>query len=330
MTVGQWLEKWLVEHAQGEVSAKTYERYAEIARKHLAPAFGARRLRRLAAAEINAYYLDALRLRRRRVRRDGSVLLLPPLAAQTVRHIHRVLSLALQQAWRLKLIDDNPAKRVKVPRPKPTEMKVLDQAETGALLQAAAGERIYVVVLIAATTGLRRGEILGLRWRDLDLDQGMLSVARTLEETREEGLTFKEPKTGRSRRRIPLVPFTIELLRLHRVRQGEERLRAGSMWLDADLVCCEADGSPLSPRRVTKTFTALARRAGFADIHLHSLRHTHLSHLLAAGVNIKIVSERAGHASVVITLDRYSHLLPGMQEDAVNRIDAALRPHLKN
>ncbi len=184
------------------------------------------------------------------------------------------------------------------------------------------------MVLIAATTGLRRGEILGLRWHDLDLDQGMLSVACTLEETKAEGLVFKEPKTARSRRRLPLVPFTIELLRLHRARQGEERLRAGSMWLDTDLVCCEADGAPLSPRRVTKTFTALARRAGF-DIHLHSLRHTHLSHLLAAGVNVKIVSERAGHASVVITLDRYSHSLPGMQEDAVNRIDAALRPHLK-
>ncbi len=108
-----------MEHAQGQVSSKTYERYAEITRKHLVPAFGTWRLRRLAAPEINAYYLDTLRSRRRRVRRDGSILTLPPLSAMTVRHIHRVLSLALQQAWRLKLLDDNPAKRVNAPRTKP-------------------------------------------------------------------------------------------------------------------------------------------------------------------------------------------------------------------
>ena len=133
-------------------------------------------------------------------------------------------------------------------------MKVLDQAQTGAVA-GSRGRADLPVVLIAATTGLRRGEILGLRWHDLDLDQGMLSVACTLEETKAEGLVFKEPKTARSRRRLPLVPFTIELLRLHRARQGEERLRAGSMWLDTDLVlpsgrraaCAHAESPRPSP-----------------------------------------------------------------------------------
>ena len=328
ITVAAWLEKWLTDHARGQVSNKTFERYAEIVRNHLIPALGGRRLRRLDASDITAYYNEALRARRRRVRRDGSILMLPPLSAMTMRHVHRVLALALQQAWRLKLIDDNPARRVTAPRPKPTEMNVLDQAQTGVLLRAAEASPIYIVVLLAATTGLRRGEILGLKWRDLDLDKGALSVARTLEQTRDEGLTFKEPKTARSRRRIPLLPFTVEPLRLHRALQGEDRLKAGAVWLDHDLVCCHADGTPLSPRNVTKAFTALVRRLGF-NIRLHDLRHTHISQLLAAGVNVKIVSERAGHASIVITLDRYAHLLPGMQDEAVARLDAALRPHLK-
>ena len=120
----------------------------------------------------------------------------------------------------------------------------------------------------------------------------------------------------------------VEPLRLHRALQGEDRLKAGAVWLNHDLVCCHADGTPLSPRNVTKAFAALVRRLGF-NIRLHDLRHTHISQLLAAGVNVKIVSERAGHASIVITLDRYAHLLPGMQDEAVARLDAALRPHLK-
>ena len=328
LTVGQWLEQWLADYAKHRVSAKTFERYAEIVRHHLIPALGVHRLRKLQGIHIQAAHGAALRDRRRRARKDGSVVLLPPLAAQTVKHHHRVLSAALKQASRLKLRPDNPATDVDPPRVKRPEMHVLDQAQTGALLIAAEGSSIHIPVLLAVTTGMRRGEVLGLRWKDIDLDRGVLSVAQTLEQTRQPGLVFKAPKTDRSRRQIPLVPFTIEPLRAHRARQAQDRLRAGTMWIDHDLVCCHADGSPLSPRQVTKTFAGLVRRLGF-KLRLHDLRHTHLSQLLAAGVNVKVVSERAGHAGVAITLDVYAHVMPGMQEDAVKRIDAALRPHLK-
>jgi integrase len=328
LTVKQWLEQWLAEHAAHRVSAKTFERYAEIVRQHLVPALGAHRLRKLEGVHIQAAYGAALRARRRRTRKDGAVVDLPPLSAQTVKHCHRVLSLALKQANRLKLRAGNPAADVDPPRPKRVELAILDQAQTGELLNAAASSSIYVPVLLAATTGMRRGEVLALRWKDVDLDKGVISVAQTLEETAKEGLTFKAPKTERSRRLIPMVPFTVEPLRAHRARQGEDRLRAGTIWADHDLVCCQADGTPLRPRQVTKAFAALARSIGL-KLRLHDLRHTHLSQLLAAGVNIKVVSERAGHAGVAITLDTYAHVMPGMQEDAVNRIDAALRPHLK-
>lgn len=327
LTVKQWLELWLSDHAKHRVSAKTFERYSQIVRGHLIPALGAHRLRRLEPLHIQTAYAAVLRNGRRRSGKGGKMIEHPPLSPQTVKHHHRVLSQALKQACRLKLRIDNPAADVDPPRPKRTEMKILDQAQTGTLLRAAEGSWMYVPVLLAVTTGLRRGEVLGLRWRDVDLDRGALSVAQTLEQTRSEGLAFKPPKTDRSRRQIPLVPFTVEPLRAHRARQAGDRLRAGTIWADNDLVCCRADGMPLSPRQVTKSFSILVRRLGF-KVRFHDLRHTHLSQLLAAGVNVKVVSERAGHAGVAITLDVYAHVMPGMQEDAVNRLDAALRPHL--
>jgi integrase len=182
-------------------------------------------------------------------------------------------------------------------------------------------------VVLAVTTGMRRGEALALRWRDLNLEARSLSVAQTLEET-EAGLAFKAPKTEHSRRTITLPLLTAEVLKRHRVRQAEHRLRAGKAYADGDLVCCNELGEPLSPHHVSQVFAKLALRLNL-PIRFHDLRHSHISHLLAAGVHPKVASERAGHASVSITLDVYSHLIPGMQEDAANRIDAALRAHLQ-
>jgi integrase len=311
-TVTQYLAQWLADHARYRVSGKTFERYAELLRLHVVPVIGSQPLARTEPLHIQSCH-SAMRDR--------------GLSAQTIKHCHRVLSQALKQAVRLRLITNNPTAAVDAPRVTRIEMKVLDQAQTGALLRAAEKSTIYAPVLLAVTTGMRRGEILGLHWRDVDLDRGNLSVAQTLEETKVGGLVLKTPKTERSRRTITLPALTVEAMRQHRVRQAEDRLRAGPLWVDHDLVCCRPDGMPLSPRQLSKTFAALSRRLGLG-IRFHDLRHTHMSHLLAAGVHPKVASERAGHASVSITLDVYSHLIPGMQEDAANRIDAALRVHL--
>lgn len=320
MTMAEFLERWLADHAKDRVSPKTYERYAEIVRKHLTPALGAHLLRNLAPLHISGYYRKALASGRR----DGN----GGLSAQTVKHHHRVLSQALHQAVRWRVLHSNPCDHADPPRPAHREMRIIDEAGAGALLSALDGSPLQIPVLLALTTGMRRGEILALRWQDLDLDRGALSINRTLEET-ETDLAVKEPKTERSRRTIALPGLAVEALRRHRAQQAEQRLKAGPAYAaDRDLVCCRADGELLSPRSVSKAFAKLARKRGL-KLRFHDLRHSHISHLLAAGVHPKVASERAGHASVSITLDVYSHVVPGMQEDAASKIDAALRAHLK-
>jgi integrase len=327
LTVAEYLERWLTDHAQHRVSAKTFERYAEIARKHLVPALGVHRLAKLSPLHIQAYYSEALTKGRVRTLRGGIQETLPPLAARTVKHHHRILSEALRQAVRLRLLQYNPCGDVDPPKPKRTEMKILDQARSAKLIRAVDGKLIYVPVLLAIMTGMRRGEILALRWRDLNLDGRTLQVTRTLEETA-TGIGFKEPKSERSRRSIALPTFAVEELRRHRRQQALDLLKLGIRQTDETLVCCDHEAHPLRPRSVTKGFADLSRKLGLG-VRFHDLRHSHISHLLAAGVHPKVASERAGHASVSITLDVYSHLIPGMQEDAANRIDAALRTHLE-
>ena len=322
-SVADELEDWLT-HVKPNVATNTFERYAEIARKHLIPSLGSHALVKLTPQHIEAYYAEALVSGRHR-RKDDE----PPkgLSAMTVKHHHRILSQALKRAVRLRTIQYNPCDVVVSPRAEQREMNILTKADTGRLLKAAAGRSIYMPILIAVTTGMRRGEILGLRWCDVDLDTRTLSVTRTLEQTK-DGLSFKPPKTTRSRRAISLPALTVEALRRHKVHLAKARLRLGPAFEDHDLVCPRFDGAPRNPRELSKKVRRLTDKLGF-NVRFHDLRHTHISHLLAEGVHPKVASERAGHASVGITLDVYSHVIPGLQEDAANRIDAALRPHLE-
>lgn len=324
------LDNWLktIKH---QVAPKTHERYAEITRKHLAPALGQHLLVELEPAHVQDYLTQALDTGRRPrpVKNADTVKAAPAgLSPRTVHHHYRILSQSLRHAVELGLIGRNPCDRVRPPRAPRREMAIIDQTQTAALLKAAEGLVIYVPILLAVTTGMRRGEILALRWRDLDLNAASLSVVQSLEQTR-EGVAFKAPKTARGRRTIVLPALTVEALRRHKVKQAKERLRLGPVWQDNDLVCPRFDGAPMSPREVTKAFVRLARKLKL-PIRFHDLRHTHISHLLAAGVHPKVASERAGHASISITLDTYSHVLPGLQEDAARKIDAALRTALEH
>lgn len=178
------------------------------------------------------------------------------------------------------------------------------------------------------STGLRRGELLALRWQNIDLEKGMLYVTQTLTVTQQQGLIFKTPKTGKSRRSVTLPPSAVEALREHRRRQTEERLRLGPVWQDHDLVFPGPDGRPWHPDTFTSSFRDLCARAG-VQARLHDLRHTHATQLLKAGVHAKIVTERLGHSSIGITLDTYSHVLPGMQDEAAARTEAALQAALQ-
>jgi integrase len=176
-------------------------------------------------------------------------------------------------------------------------------------------DRLYAAFLLAATTGMRRGELLGLHWRDTDLDAARVSIRRTLITVGYE-LAWSTPKTDRGRRNVALDPATAETLRTHRARQLEERLVLGSAYQDDDLVFCQPDGTPVHPDSLSGFFERLVAAADVPRIRLHDLRHTHASLALAAGVHPKVVSERLGHADIALTLNTYSHAIPALQETA--------------
>ena len=197
-------------------------------------------------------------------------------------------------------------------------MRTLTATEMREILTAARGTSLFVPTLLFLTTGLRRGELLGLMWRDLDRITGRLSVVRALEETR-NGLRLKSPKTGRSTRVIPLPSVALDALSQHDAAKKLERLAAGPAYQDCGLIFPDANGCPQRRRNVTKAFAALVSKARVPSVSIHGLRHTHVTELLRSGVHPKVVSERAGHASVAFTLQRYAHAFPDMQQDAADQ-----------
>ncbi len=233
-----------------------------------------------------------------------------------------------RQAVKWQLLSRNPAEAVEPPKPEQQEMVVLNADQSATLLDSAKEATLYIPVVLAMTTGMRRGEILALRWSDVDLDSGTLSVTQTLEKSRRDGLAFKQPKTKKSRRSITLPSITIDVLRKHRAAQKELCLRLGRGWNDSNLVCAMPDGTPINPNTLTSGFASLVGRTDIPRVTFHGLRHTHATQLFQAGVHPKVAQERLGHSTIAVTLDLYSHVMPGMQEDAALRVDSALRTAL--
>lgn len=308
----EYLEKWLA-HAKTNVAPQTYTRYAQIVNNELIPAFGTTKLADLSPLQIQSYLNRTLG--RKRLNRPGEI------SAQTTVHFFHVLRRTLNQAVRWQLLMRNPCGSVDPPKVQRAEMKALEDVQLHGFLAAIRDSRFYGPTLLAATTGLRRGEILGLRWADLDLDRGECRVTRSLQET-PEGVSVRSPKTRKSRRLVLLPHVAIRMLQAHQTVQEAERALLGEGYGDDDLVFPKPDGSPWNPSQFSSDFSRLARRHGLT-VRFHDLRHTHASQLLRAGVPIKVVSERLGHATASITLDVYSHVLPGMQAEAVAKIDAA-------
>lgn len=320
MSVQKYLESWLVSYAQIKVASKTFERYKEIVDKHLIPALGEIPLCKLQPLDIQQYYSTALASGRKRGGR---------LSAQTVLHHHRVLKHALRQAIRWRLLVHNPADAVEPPRPAEHEMQVLDETQTAVLLKAVEDTSLHIPVLLAVTTGMRRGEILALRWADVDLNAGTLSVQQSAEQTKAGGIVFKQPKTRRSRRVVALPPIVTAALKKHRATQARARLQVGTEYKDHDLVCALWNGMPRSPGALTRAFIKLMPKLNLPRVRLHDLRHGHATLLLRQNIHPKIVSERLGHSTIGLTLDTYSHVIPGMQEEAAERIDSVLKAALR-
>jgi integrase len=316
-TVAAFLDRW-IEHMKGQVSPRSHERYAEIARKNLVPLLGALTLTKLQPAHISAAYANALSGGRRK---GGG-----GLSARTVTHMHRVLRQALQQAVLWQLLGRNPADAVKPPKVERRQMTVLDADATAELIEAARSSSIFVPILLGVLCGLRRGEIAALRWRSVDLKVGQLAVVASTEQTK-VGCREKETKSGRCRT-VALPALLIEELNRHRVQQVQDRLRLGVRLCDDHHVVMQSGGRPLQPNSLTHAFTLFLEGRGLQRVRLHDLRHSHATHMLAAGIHPKVASERLGHSKVGITLDLYSHVLPGMQSEAAARVDDVMRAAL--
>ena len=281
---------------------------------HVVPRIGNVRLDQLKPMTLSSLYTDLLA----GGRRSGT----GGLSARTVQYIHRIVSNALSDAVRWNLLAWNPASRVDAPRVEMKEMRTWTAVDVRRFLAGVADDRLFALWLLLCTTGMRRGEALGLGWRDIDFAGGNVAVRRQLVEVNYE-LRYSEPKTARGRRSVALDPYTVGALREHRDRQRKERTDLGA--LDpAELVFTKLDGTPLQPQNVSQAFGNIIRRDGLPTIRLHDLRHTAASLMLAAGVHPKIVSERLGHAGIQITLDRYSHVTAGLQAEAANVLARAV------
>ena len=312
-TLAQFFERWL-EHMRSQISPKSYARYSELARKNIVPFLGSVMLTKLRPVAISDAYRKALT----EGRRDGAGGLSP----QTVTHMHRVLKQALGQAVKWELLARNPADAVDPPKSRGAPMQTYDLDQTAQLIEAMRPTRMFIPTLLAVLCGMRRGEIAALRWRSVDLDAARLAVVESAEQVGSR-VRYKLPKNGKGRT-LALAATMVEELRAHRVRQAEELLKVGVRLSDEFFVVAQTDGSPLQPDSITQDWFRKLEGTSLPRVRFHDLRHAHATHLLMNGVNPKVASERLGHSKVGITLDLYSHVLPGMQEDAAQRVDAAL------
>ena len=309
LTVENYLNRWLTDSVKDTVRGTTYERYEQITRKHIVPEVGSLKLKALTPAHVRGLYKSKLE--------SG-------LSPRTVQYIHVTLHKALKQAVWDGLVPRNSTEAVKPPQVGREEIRPLTPEQVKALFDAAKEDRLEALYVLAVTTGLRQGELLGLKWEDVDMEAGTLQVRRALT-TAKGGPVLSAPKTKGSRRTVKLNQTALEALRSHLARQLEEIDRVGSLWGENGLIFASEVGKPLARRNLTThRFKPLLKRAELPQIRFHDLRHTCATLLLSKNVNPKIVSEMLGHATKAITLDTYSHVLPTMQESAAKAMKDAL------
>jgi integrase len=309
ITIGEYLDVWLKGSVYGSVRQSTYDRDTNLVNNHIKPVLGSLKLKKLNSAHVQNFYRNRL---------DTG------LSASTVRKIHDILRRGLAQAVDWHLTQRNVADVVKPPRPVPKEIVALSTDETRRLLDAAAEDRLEALYVLAVHTGMRQGEMLALRWQDVDIENAVLSVRRTL--TRRGGkVAFGEPKTKKSRRSIRLTLQAVDALRAHLERQLRDMEILGDHYQDQGLIFTTDTGAPINPSNLRqRSFTPLLKRAGLPHMRFHDLRHTCATLLLSRGVHPKFVQELLGHATIAITLDTYSHVIPSMGDATAKAMEDAL------
>ena len=304
-TLKQYLEHWLEVHKQA-IRLTTFVRYRSIVNKHLIPVLGHILLQKLTPLKIQDLYTQKLN--------EG-------LVPKTVITIHGVLHKALDDAVRWNLVARNVSDAVSLPRLIRSEIQPLSREQAQKLLEVARGHRFEALLTVALVTGMRRGELLALRWQDIDLERRSLQVRRTVSLIHGHGYIETEPKTAKGRRKIVLPQPVVEVLKQHRAHQLEPRLKAGDGWHDHDLVFCNIYGDYLHPDRMVERFQQLLKEAGLPHLRFHDLRHSAATILLSMGVHAKVVQELLGHSNISMIMDIYSHVLPSLQKDAMDKWD---------
>jgi integrase len=318
-TCTDYLKRWLGEYAHTNLSPKTAEGYESIIYRHLIPALGVIPLAQLRPEMIQRYIGDKL-THGRAIGQGG-------LSSSTVRHHIICLHTARQHAVKMGILIRNPVDAVTIPRAQRHDMRTMSESDIHIFLEMARPTQYYALFYVLLFTGIRRSELLALRWQDVDLLLLQISVNRSLHQLRGGKIIFRQPKTEKSRRLIALTPSTATILREHYDYQNKQRESLGYPTLtDNDLVFCQYDGKPLIPNTVTHNWIKLVRRSGLNGIRLHDARHTHASLMLKQGIHPKIVQERLGHSSIQITLDIYSHVAPGLQQSAARTFDNIILP----
>lgn len=309
VTLEQFLSKWL-EMTTPSIRPKTIEQYEGMIRLHINPTLGKVRLAALRADHLQSLYGERLT--------SG-------LSARTVQIIHMVLHHALKDAVRWGRLPRNVADATTPPKPKRREMAVWTQEQARLFLDGVRGDRYDALYVLALSCGLRAGELLGLKWEDVDLDRGRIQVQRTIQRVgKGNGLTEGEPKTARGRRQIVLPESAREALRRWKVRQLEDQMLHRTRWQQTGYVFTSTVGTATEPRRLKTDFAAHVKRLGLPPLNFHGLRHTCATTLLSRGVHPRVVQELLGHSSISLTLDTYSHVLPTLHEEAATIMERAL------
>ncbi|MBE3585465.1 MAG: site-specific integrase [Thermoanaerobacter sp.] len=324
VTVGEWLDRWLNDYVKPRVRPKTWQGYKDVARLHIIPEIGHIPLSKLQAGDLQRLYNSKMEGGRADGKEGG-------LSSRTIHMMHQVIHGALKQATKEQLIPRNVSEAVSLPKLRYKEIQPLTAEQVARFLEAAKSDRLYTAFLMDIGTGLRRGELLALRWQDVDLKNGVVHVKQSIGRVKVENgptktaLVFSEPKTPKSRRTVPLPGEVLRELKEHKKRQAQEKLFFGQAYQDNGLVFCTEDGRPLDPDNFGKRYGRLLKKAGIPHVALHNLRHTCATLLLEAGEHPKIVQELLGHSRINITLDIYSHVRPEMLQQAAAKLDGFLK-----
>jgi len=320
-TVGEWLDIWLNEYKKPpKVRPTTWQNYETVIRCHIKPAIGHIPLRQLQPSHLQRLYNE--KFDNGRVDGQGG------LSSRTVRIIHTVMHASLKQAMKEGLVARNVAEATTLPKREKKEPRVLTLEEQRRFFEVLSQDRLGAAFLLDLATGLRRGELLALRWQDVDLKEGIIKVSRELVRVRDPEnpgktkLIYQPPKSEKGKRSIPLPEWAIAALKAHKVRQNQERLALGEAYQDNGLVFCTELGTPIEPRNFNRKFYELRKKAGLPEnINLHALRHTYATRLLEVGEHPKVVQELLGHSQISVTLDTYSHVLPELKKAAAAKLN---------